>query len=53
MKRTKIITITLGYDTEEEFRHILAGIREALPPAHTLSVEQWIDLEFKYQEMED
>ena len=53
MKKTKIITITLGYDTEEEVQHILAGIREALPKTHTLSVEQWIDLEFKYQEMED
>ncbi len=41
--RTKIIKITIGYESEEEIKKILAGIKEALPKSAIMSVEQWLD----------
>ena len=41
--RTKIIKITIGYESEEEITKILAGIKEVLPNRAYMSVEQWLD----------
>jgi len=42
--KSKIITITLAYEDEAEFAHILHGLLEALPKTHRMSIEQWFDL---------
>jgi hypothetical protein len=42
--KCKIITITLGYETDDEFAHILQGLMEALPATSRVSIEQWFNL---------
>jgi len=52
MQRIKIITIDVGYETDEEFLHILQGIMEALPKASSITIEQWFDSD-RFSQMED
>ena len=41
--RTKIVKITIGYESEEAIKKILAGIKEVLPKSAYMSVGQWLD----------
>jgi 23S rRNA A2030 N6-methylase RlmJ len=52
MQRIKIITIDVGYETDEEFLHILQGIMEALPKTSSITIEQWFDSD-RFSQMED
>jgi len=52
MQKIKIITINVGYETDEEFLHVLQGIMEALPKTASITIEQWFDSD-RFSQMEE
>jgi len=52
MQKIKIVTLNIGYETDEEFLHILQGIMEALPKTASLTIEQWFNSD-RFSDLEE